>query len=151
MKMRWKKVPLYNYYKTFLMLLCLLSCTLTHLSTNESTLSIIPNVLSTYIPICPYYMILSVHNLIAANVNFLRHIMTTLSLSYYYFALNRKSFWQRFLRRNKRWKIRVRQAVKHQAFYWTVLVCVFLNTVITALQYYNQPKWLTQFQGNGLK
>ncbi|XP_020626974.1 voltage-dependent R-type calcium channel subunit alpha-1E-like isoform X3 [Orbicella faveolata] len=58
----------------------------------------------------------------------------------------KKSFCQRFLRRNKRWKIRVRQAVKHQAFYWTVLICVFLNTVITALQYYNQPAWLTQFQ-----
>ena len=38
--------------------------------------------------------------------------------------------------------------VKHQAFYWTVLICVFLNTVITALQHYDQPKWLTKFQGN---
>ncbi|XP_027058824.1 voltage-dependent N-type calcium channel subunit alpha-1B-like [Pocillopora damicornis] len=58
----------------------------------------------------------------------------------------KKSLWQRFLRKNKRWKIRVRQVVKHQAFYWTVLICVFLNTVITALQHYNQPKWLTKFQ-----
>ena len=45
----------------------------------------------------------------------------------------------------------MRQAVKHQAFYWTVLICVFLNTVITALQHYNQPEWLTKFQGNNLK
>ena len=66
----------------------------------------------------------------------------------FYITLHRKSLWQRFLRKNKRWKIRVRQVVKHQAFYWTVLICVFLNTVITALQHYNQPKWLTKFQGN---
>ncbi|KAJ7339584.1 hypothetical protein OS493_005987 [Desmophyllum pertusum] len=58
----------------------------------------------------------------------------------------KRSCWQRFLRRNKRWKIRIRQIVKHQAFYWMVLICVFLNTVITALQHYNQPDWLTQFQ-----
>ncbi|XP_068694848.1 voltage-dependent calcium channel type A subunit alpha-1-like isoform X3 [Montipora foliosa] len=58
----------------------------------------------------------------------------------------KKTLWQRFLRRNKRWKIRIRQMVKHQAFYWTVLVCVFLNTLITALQHYRQPEWLTQFQ-----
>ncbi|XP_074629841.1 voltage-dependent L-type calcium channel subunit alpha-1D-like isoform X2 [Acropora palmata] len=58
----------------------------------------------------------------------------------------KKSFWQRFSRRNKRWKIRIRQIVKHQAFYWVVLVCVFLNTLITALQHYRQPEWLTQFQ-----
>lgn len=63
------------------------------------------------------------------------------------FAFNRKSFWQRFVRRNKRWKIRIRQMVKHQAFYWAVLICVFLNTVITALQHYGQPDWLTRFQG----
>ncbi|PFX23935.1 Voltage-dependent calcium channel type A subunit alpha-1 [Stylophora pistillata] len=58
----------------------------------------------------------------------------------------KKSLWQRFLKKNRRWKIRIRQVVKHQAFYWTVLICVFLNTVITALQHYNQPDWLTQFQ-----
>ncbi|XP_073242529.1 voltage-dependent calcium channel type A subunit alpha-1-like [Porites lutea] len=58
----------------------------------------------------------------------------------------KRSFWQRFLRRNKRWKIRIRQIVKHQAFYWIVLVCVFLNTVITATQHYGQPDWLRQFQ-----
>lgn len=73
---------------------------------------------------------------------------STIIIIYYYFAHYRKSFWQRFLRRNKRWKIRIRQVVKHQAFYWTVLICVFLNTVITALQHYNQPDWLTQFQGD---
>ncbi|KAK2555559.1 Voltage-dependent calcium channel type A subunit alpha-1 [Acropora cervicornis] len=61
-------------------------------------------------------------------------------------AMTAQSFWQRFSRRNKRWKIRIRQIVKHQAFYWVVLVCVFLNTLITALQHYRQPEWLTQFQ-----
>lgn len=36
--------------------------------------------------------------------------------------------------------------VKSQAFYWTVLVCVFLNTIVLAVEYYNQPQWLTEFQ-----
>jgi len=40
----------------------------------------------------------------------------------------------------------VGRMVKTQAFYWTVLVCVFLNTIVLAVEYYNQPKWLTEFQ-----
>lgn len=36
--------------------------------------------------------------------------------------------------------------VKTQAFYWTVLVCVFLNTIVLAVEYYNQPEWLNVFQ-----
>lgn len=41
--------------------------------------------------------------------------------------------------------------VKTQAFYWTVLVCVFLNTIVLAVEYYGQPKWLSDFQGNVTK
>ena len=59
----------------------------------------------------------------------------------------RQGTWQRILRRNKRWRIRIRQIVKHQAFYWAVIVCVFLNTIIVACQHYRQPEWLTIFQG----
>ncbi|XP_048587790.1 voltage-dependent P/Q-type calcium channel subunit alpha-1A isoform X2 [Nematostella vectensis] len=58
----------------------------------------------------------------------------------------KRTCWQRFVRRNKRWRIRVRQIVKHQAFYWAVIICVILNTVITACQHYGQPDWFTQFQ-----
>ena len=36
--------------------------------------------------------------------------------------------------------------VKSQAFYWTVLVCVFLNTIVLAVEFYNQPQWLHEFQ-----
>ena len=36
--------------------------------------------------------------------------------------------------------------VKTQTFYWTVLVCVFLNTIVLAVEYYNQPDWLNEFQ-----
>ena len=36
--------------------------------------------------------------------------------------------------------------VKTQAFYWTVLVCVFLNTIVLAVEFYGQPAWLTDFQ-----
>ncbi|KAK3700089.1 hypothetical protein QZH41_015046, partial [Actinostola sp. cb2023] len=59
----------------------------------------------------------------------------------------KRSLWQRFVRKNKRWRIRIRQVVKHQAFYWSVIICVFLNTFITACQHYQQPDWLTEFQG----
>ena len=36
--------------------------------------------------------------------------------------------------------------VKSQTFYWTVLVCVFLNTIVLAVEFYNQPQWLEEFQ-----
>ncbi|XP_028408443.1 voltage-dependent R-type calcium channel subunit alpha-1E-like [Dendronephthya gigantea] len=57
-----------------------------------------------------------------------------------------EGFWKNFPRRNKRWRVKVRHIVKHQAFYWTVITCVFLNTVSVALLHYKQPDWLTQMQ-----
>ena len=44
-------------------------------------------------------------------------------------------------------RIKIRVLVKHTAFYWTVLVMVFLNTMIVATNHYKQPKWLDKFQG----
>ena len=41
---------------------------------------------------------------------------------------------------------KVRAMVKTQAFYWTVLVCVFLNTIVLAVEYHGQPQWLKDFQ-----
>jgi voltage-dependent calcium channel L type alpha-1D len=40
-----------------------------------------------------------------------------------------------------------RKAVKSQAFYWLIIVLVFLNTVVLATEHYNQPEWLNDFQG----
>ncbi|CAB3996293.1 voltage-dependent N-type calcium channel subunit alpha-1B-like [Paramuricea clavata] len=57
-----------------------------------------------------------------------------------------EGFWKNFLRRNKRWRVKVRHMVKHDVFYWTVITCVFLNTVSVSLLHYRQPDWLTQMQ-----
>jgi voltage-dependent calcium channel L type alpha-1D len=40
-----------------------------------------------------------------------------------------------------------RKAVKSQAFYWLIIVLVFLNTVVLATEHYKQPYWLDDFQG----
>eukprot|EP00794_Sanderia_malayensis_P016249 gene16249-17890_t len=59
---------------------------------------------------------------------------------------NNESLSLRFQRKNKLIRLRVRRIVKHPAFYWSVIICVFLNTVSVAVQHYNQPQWLTQLQ-----
>ncbi|XP_022780550.1 voltage-dependent N-type calcium channel subunit alpha-1B-like isoform X2 [Stylophora pistillata] len=53
---------------------------------------------------------------------------------------------QRFLQWNSKLSVKVGHMVKTQAFYWTVLVCVFLNTIVLAVEYHNQPRWLSNFQ-----
>ncbi|XP_071784403.1 voltage-dependent L-type calcium channel subunit alpha-1D-like isoform X3 [Asterias amurensis] len=50
---------------------------------------------------------------------------------------------------NRRCRRMCRQAVKSQAFYWIVIIMVFLNTIILASEHYNQPKWLEGFQDIG--
>ncbi|XP_038071611.1 voltage-dependent calcium channel type A subunit alpha-1-like isoform X1 [Patiria miniata] len=47
--------------------------------------------------------------------------------------------------REKKLRFFVRHMVKTQAFYWLVIVLVFLNTVCVAIEHYGQPEWLTQF------
>lgn len=37
--------------------------------------------------------------------------------------------------------------MKSQAFYWLIIVLVFLNTGVLATEHYHQPQWLDQFQG----
>lgn len=44
-------------------------------------------------------------------------------------------------------RIKIRKAVKSQWFYWTILLCVFLNTVSLATEHHQQPEWLGEFQG----
>lgn len=41
-----------------------------------------------------------------------------------------------------------RKAVKSQAFYWLIIILVFLNTGVLATEHYGQPDWLDEFQGN---
>ncbi|BHF64352.1 hypothetical protein SprV_0200735500 [Sparganum proliferum] len=55
-------------------------------------------------------------------------------------------------RRSRRWNRRCRRAcrrlVKSQAFYWTVIVLVFLNTGVLTSEHYGQPLWLDSFQSD---
>ncbi|UYV76435.1 hypothetical protein LAZ67_14000397 [Cordylochernes scorpioides] len=49
-------------------------------------------------------------------------------------------------RHNHRARRVCRKAVKSQAFYWVVIVLVFLNTLTLASEHYDQPDWLDHFQ-----
>ncbi|XP_068695384.1 voltage-dependent calcium channel type A subunit alpha-1-like isoform X1 [Montipora foliosa] len=59
---------------------------------------------------------------------------------------DRGSALQRFLQWKTKTSFKVRTVVKSQAFYWTVLACVFLNTIVLAVEHHNQPQWLEDFQ-----
>lgn len=48
---------------------------------------------------------------------------------------------------NRRMRRACRKAVKSQAFYWLIIVLVFLNTGVLATEHYRQPDWLDEFQG----
>lgn len=48
---------------------------------------------------------------------------------------------------NRRLRRSSRKAVKSQAFYWLIIVLVFLNTVVLATEQYEQKEWLDVFQG----
>ena len=61
---------------------------------------------------------------------------------------SRKSWNEIFRKKNRRMKARIKKVVLHAMFYWLVITCVFLNTVSVAAEYYMQPKWLTDLQGN---
>ncbi|XP_015795896.2 voltage-dependent calcium channel type A subunit alpha-1 isoform X5 [Tetranychus urticae] len=52
-----------------------------------------------------------------------------------------KAFW----RTEKRVRSSVRRVIKSQAFYWFVIVLVFLNTVCVAVEHYGQPQFVTDF------
>lgn len=47
---------------------------------------------------------------------------------------------------NRRMRRACRKAVKSQAFYWLIIVLVFLNTGVLATEHYDQPLWLDDFQ-----
>ncbi|XP_067614168.1 muscle calcium channel subunit alpha-1 [Eurosta solidaginis] len=49
-------------------------------------------------------------------------------------------------RLNRRMRRYCRKAVKSQAFYWLIIILVFLNTGVLATEHYQQPPWLDKFQ-----
>ncbi|XP_070132943.1 voltage-dependent calcium channel type D subunit alpha-1 isoform X5 [Drosophila bipectinata] len=51
-----------------------------------------------------------------------------------------------FDRVNRRMRRACRKAVKSQAFYWLIIVLVFLNTGVLATEHYRQVDWLDNFQ-----
>ncbi|KAF8789752.1 Voltage-dependent calcium channel type D like protein [Argiope bruennichi] len=53
---------------------------------------------------------------------------------------------QQFDRQNRRIRRGCRKLVKSQAFYWLVIVLVFLNTMTLASEHHHQPEWLDKFQ-----
>lgn len=50
-----------------------------------------------------------------------------------------------FWRTEKRIRFGIRHAVKTQAFYWFVIVLVFLNSTCAAIGHYDQPQFLEDF------
>ncbi|XP_048587004.1 voltage-dependent calcium channel type A subunit alpha-1-like isoform X2 [Nematostella vectensis] len=63
----------------------------------------------------------------------------------------KQSCMDRFSIEQQRLKLLIRKSVKSQWFYWTVLICVFLNTISLATEHYNQPIWLDEFQDKAEK
>ncbi|KAL5014501.1 hypothetical protein ScPMuIL_008771, partial [Solemya velum] len=61
-----------------------------------------------------------------------------------------QTWWHRKSRRLRKWNRRCRRMcrrlVKSQAFYWMVIVMVFLNTCVLTSEHYKQPVWLDEFQ-----
>uniref|UniRef100_A0A182IP03 Voltage-dependent L-type calcium channel subunit alpha n=1 Tax=Anopheles atroparvus TaxID=41427 RepID=A0A182IP03_ANOAO len=49
-------------------------------------------------------------------------------------------------RLNRKMRRSCRKAVKSQAFYWLIIILVFLNTGVLATEHYHQPQWLDDFQ-----
>uniref|UniRef100_A0ACB8EJP1 Voltage-dependent P/Q-type calcium channel subunit alpha-1A n=1 Tax=Sphaerodactylus townsendi TaxID=933632 RepID=A0ACB8EJP1_9SAUR len=50
-----------------------------------------------------------------------------------------------FHKKERRLRFYIRRMVKTQAFYWTVLSLVALNTLCVAIVHYDQPDWLSDF------
>ncbi|XP_012162817.1 voltage-dependent calcium channel type D subunit alpha-1 isoform X6 [Ceratitis capitata] len=61
-----------------------------------------------------------------------------------------ESWWRKgkkdFDRLNRRMRRSCRKAVKSQAFYWLIIMLVFLNTGVLATEHHEQPFWLDNFQ-----
>ncbi|ESO92791.1 hypothetical protein LOTGIDRAFT_119993, partial [Lottia gigantea] len=53
-----------------------------------------------------------------------------------------------FWKVEKRIRYKIRHMIKSQAFYWTVITLVFLNTACVASEHYGQPAWHEEFLCN---
>ncbi|XP_054707665.1 muscle calcium channel subunit alpha-1-like [Uloborus diversus] len=64
--------------------------------------------------------------------------------------INSPSWWatkrKKLSRNNRRLRRMCRRMVKSKAFYWSVIVLVFLNTLTLASEHNSQPPWLDYFQ-----
>ena len=54
--------------------------------------------------------------------------------------------WRVIQHKNHLLRRRIHAMVKSQFFYWLVIVLVFLNTLVLASEYHQQPKWMDDFQ-----
>ncbi|XP_075987457.1 muscle calcium channel subunit alpha-1-like isoform X2 [Anticarsia gemmatalis] len=59
-----------------------------------------------------------------------------------------KMYCRRFDKVNRRMRRACRKAVKSQSFYWSIIVLVFLNTLVLATEHHGQPEWLDDFQNH---
>ena len=57
-----------------------------------------------------------------------------------------EKFWRRIQHRNNMFKRKVHRMVKSQFFYWLIIVLVFFNTIIVAVEFHKQPKFMDDFQ-----
>ncbi len=80
----------------------------------------------------------------AEGTEFVKHLPKTLRDTFFPHSLFCR---RRLMKLNRRCRKACRQAVKSQAFYWLVIVMVFLNTCVLTSEHYNQPLWLDRFQG----
>ena len=54
--------------------------------------------------------------------------------------------WRRFQYKNNLLKRKMHKMVKSQFFYWLIIILVFLNTIIVAVEFHKQPKFMDEFQ-----
>uniref|UniRef100_S4RTQ4 Voltage-dependent L-type calcium channel 1b n=1 Tax=Petromyzon marinus TaxID=7757 RepID=S4RTQ4_PETMA len=65
--------------------------------------------------------------------------------------ISKSKYSRRWRRWNRFWRRKCRAAVKSTAFYWMVIVLVFLNTLTIASEHYDQMQWLTHVQDTANK
>ncbi|KAG9509584.1 Voltage-dependent calcium channel type A subunit alpha-1, partial [Fragariocoptes setiger] len=65
--------------------------------------------------------------------------------NYIHSRFKSKGVCKSFFQLEKRARFAMRRAIKSQAFYWIIIVLVFLNTSCVAVEHYGQPDWLSNF------
>ncbi|UXI21049.1 hypothetical protein NH340_JMT06992 [Sarcoptes scabiei] len=65
--------------------------------------------------------------------------------TYLHSKIKNKGVCKAFWRQEKSFRLIVRRGIKTQAFYWFVILLVFLNTACVAVEHKGQPEFLTYF------